>query len=338
MRILSKLVIFIKLLCLFFVFGVTSCQIKKIEKHNGIKVSVSEQGFLKWKDYLYNKALDKGYNEQFLQKLFDDINFSKQALIQDKKQFKKQSFEQYYHNAVNNLRIKKGRKKLKKYHQLLNKIESQYQVPKSYIIALWAVESNFGKGMGDFNIVNSLVNLAYEGRRGKFFEREFFAALDILVQKNITIKKFKGSWAGAMGQCQFMPTTYLQYAVDYNNDGKKDIWHNKADIFASIANYLHKYKWQIDLPWGYELRVDKKLNHLVNDKYYQLNDLVKKYNLSKLNKKAEKFNNIELAAQVKIIKYDNRYFLVFKNFAVIKKWNNSSYFALTIGLLAEQIY
>ena len=324
------------ILLLFFIL--TACNIENRQEHDYIKISISEQGFLQWKDYLYNKALDKGYNRYFLQELFNNINFSKQTLIQDKKQFKKQSFTQYYHNAVNNLRIKKARKKLKKYYQLLDKIESQYQVPKSYIIALWAVESNFGAGMGDFNIINSLANLAYEGRRRKFFEREFFAALDILVQENITIKKFKGSWAGAMGQCQFMPTTYLEYAVDYNNDGKKDIWHNKADIFASIANYLHKYKWQIDIPWGYEVSADKKLSHLVNDKPYRLSYLVQEYNLIKLNHKEKKFSKVELEANVNIINYDNRYFMVFNNFAVIKKWNNSSYFALTIGLLAEQIY
>ena len=323
---------------LLAVLVLVNCQVHKQPSINDIKTSVLGADFLRWKDHLYKKALNKHYDKALLERVFVDISFSKKALIQDKKQFKKQSFEQYYHNAVNNLRIKKARKRVKKYQKILTQIEHKYQVPKSYIVALWAVESNFGKRMGDFDIMNALANLAYEGRRRKFFEKEFFAALDILQQNNVKIKNFKGSWAGAMGQCQFMPTTYLQYAVDYNHDGKKDIWHNKADVFASIANYLSSYKWQMHVPWGYEVTAQESLLNIANNnKYYRLGNLLKKYQIHKLNNKKARFADHELFKKVKIISYNNRFFIVFKNFNIIKRWNNSNYFALTIGLLADKI-
>jgi membrane-bound lytic murein transglycosylase B len=316
------------LLCL----NINSCNANNAAKNHLARKQADD--FIIWKDNLYQKALQKNYEKKFLTKVFSVIKLSSAVIIQDKKQFKPQSFNQYYKNAVNNLRIKLAKQNIKKHQILLEEISHKYQVPTSYIVALWAVETSFGKMMGNYNIVNSLANLAYEGRRRKFFEKEFFAALEIMQKNNIAIKDFKGSWAGAMGQCQFMPTTYLSYGVDYNQDNRIDIWNDRADIFASIANYLKQYRWNMSLPWGYEIKPFKVKKRL-NKNYYKLDGLIKKYQLVRLNNK--EFPKELLHSQVKIINYQDRYFVVFKNFAVIKKWNNSNYFALTIGLLANQI-
>jgi len=130
---------------------------------------------------------------------------------------------------------------LYKEHQvLLNQIGEKYQVQPRFIVALWGLETNFGKFTGGYNVVSALATLAYEGRRETFFKKQLMAALTILDEGHISNKDMKGSWAGAMGQNQFMPTSFLSYAVDGDGDGKKDIWQNQADVFSSMANYLQK--------------------------------------------------------------------------------------------------
>lgn len=299
--------------------------------------TINHTEFHKYKKYIYKKSLKQSYEESFIKEIFHEINFNEKNLIHDREQFiKQQNFNEYYKNAVNLLRKKKAIAKLNIHREILSEISKTYQVQPEYIISLWAIESNFGKINGNFNVINSIFNLAYEGRRRNFFENEFFSTIKLIKENNFKPHNFLGSWAGASGQCQFMPSTYLNFAVDYNLDGKRDIWHSKADIFASIANYLNKINWDYNLPYGYEIKYNKKLLPLSQkEKKYKLSKLVKKYQITPKNKKSFKEN--ELNKNVGIISYDDRIFILFNNFYAIKEWNNSNYFALTIGIFAETI-
>jgi len=298
-----------------------------------------KRNFYSYKQKLYLKALKKDYPTDVIEKSFNIVKYSKKHVKKDRKQFsKKSSFNQYYNLHINQHKINKGRKKLKRYRSLLTEIEEKYQIPSQYIVALWGIESDFGNMMGNNYMVNSLANLAYEGRRREFFESEFFASLEIINKNNFQPKKLKSSWAGAVGQCQFMPSTYLNYAVDYNNNGKIDIWHDKADIFASTANYLAKINFNNKLPFGYEIKSNNELISYAKknkDKKIPLEKLVKKFKIEKINN--SNFSEYELKEKIEILSYDGRIFVNFQNFDVIKKWNNSNYFALTVGLFADAI-
>ena len=131
----------------------------------------------------------------------------------------------------------------------------EYGVQARFIVALWGLETNFGKIMGNYNVISALSTLAYEGRREVFFKKQLWAALKILKEGHIDIANMKGSWAGAMGQNQFMPTSFVAYAVDGDGDGKKDIWGNQADVFSSMANYLKKEGWNDELTWGRQVKL-----------------------------------------------------------------------------------
>ena len=133
-------------------------------------------------------------------------------------------------------------------------IAARYGVPPEIIVALWGMESGFGRNIGDYNIVGSLATLSYQGRRAAFFRKELINALHIIDQEHMPVTALRGSWAGAMGQCQFMPSTYLRYAVDYDGDGRSDIWNDPRDVWASIANYLVAEGWQRELTWGREVQ------------------------------------------------------------------------------------
>lgn len=153
------------------------------------------------------------------------------------------TLEEYLAKTVAASRIRNGRNELAANRELLDKVAGKYSVPASVIVALWGMETSYGENTGNFGIIESLATLAYEGRRGAFFRTELLNSLKIMEAEKMSKDDFSGSWAGAFGQCQFMPSSYLKYAVDFDGDGKRDIWYTQADVFASIANYLHSEGW-----------------------------------------------------------------------------------------------
>ena len=152
-------------------------------------------------------------------------------------------------------RIKKGRKLQQKHNPILSNVEKHYHVQPRFLVALWGIETNYGEYTGGFSVIRSLVTLAYDERRSEFFRKELLLALKIINEKHISAEDMMGSWAGAMGQNQFMPSSFNTYAVDFNNDGKKDIWNDLEDIFASSSNYLSSQGWRSDITWGREVRI-----------------------------------------------------------------------------------
>jgi membrane-bound lytic murein transglycosylase B len=298
-----------------------------------------KRNFYLYKQKLYVKALKDGYSPDIIEKTFNIIKYSKKHIAKDRKQFTQRlNFNQYYNLHINEHKIKKAKKKFTKYNDILLEIATTYKISPEYIIALWGIESDFGNITGNNYMVNSLVNLAFEGRRREFFEKEFFASLEIISMNKFNPKKLKSSWAGAIGQCQFMPSTYLNYAIDFDNDNIRDIWDNENDVFASIANYLSKIGFNNELPFGYEIKATDDLLKFATknkNKKFILNKLNKKYIIEKIDD--SNFSEYELKEKVEIITYNNRIFINFNNFNVLKKWNNSNYFALTVGIFAEKI-
>jgi membrane-bound lytic murein transglycosylase B len=217
----------------------------------------------------------------------------------------KMTFERYLEIVVSSERVARGRTLLKENRELLQRFSGSSGVPDAVIVALWGIESNFGTKQGDFEIVPALATLSYNGFRAKFFRSELIAALKILAEGSIGLHAMKGSWAGAMGQCQFMPTSFLAYAADGDGDGRRDIWTNKADVFASITNYLRRVGWRPGLRWGEEVSGATKA-----------------------------------AAGERIVRpsgADGPAYRVTENFKVILRWNQSDFFGLAVGMLSDRI-
>jgi membrane-bound lytic murein transglycosylase B len=218
-------------------------------------------------------------------------------------------------------------------------VERQYGVQARFIVALWANESNFGRYMGKYPVISSLATMAYEGRREDFFKKQLFAALTIVEQGHISHDDFLGSWAGAMGQSQFMPTTFLAYAVDFDGDGKKDIWANTADVFASIANFLKSEGWDDTLTWGRQVSLPKEFDMTL----IGLSKQDRKTMLSWQELGVRRYDGEDLPAldlMSSLIAPDGpngRIYLVYENFNTLMKWNRSSYFGAAIGYLSDRI-
>ena len=250
------------------------------------------------------------------------------------------TLSQYLNNVVSKKRTQKGISKIRENWILLENVSKKYKVQPRFIIALWGIETDYGRISGGFPVIDSLVTLAYDGRRGRYFSKELLNALKIIDEGHISYEEMMGSWAGAMGQTQFMPSSFLSYAEDYNNDGKKDIWKTKEDALASAANYLSKLKWDNNETWGREV--------IVNDNFYLTDEELTLKNKKKINEwqmlgvrridgNDLQKNNIE-GYLIKL--NDNnktRYFLVYKNFKKILKWNTSNYFAIAVGILSDSI-
>jgi membrane-bound lytic murein transglycosylase B len=255
----------------------------------------------------------------------------------DRKQPEKTiGFSEYYEKIVNATRIQKGRQKINFYQSELSKASQKYSVPESVIVALWGIETSYGQNMGSFHVVDALVTLAYDGRRSAYFRKELMNALQIIDDKHISYDNMIGSWAGAMGHCQFMPSSFLSLAQDGNGDGRKDIWGTKEDVFASTAHYLAKNGWQKSEPILQEVSLSAfKKREVLNKRTYKTLDEWARLGVRNINGK-----NLKGHTKARLVEprgSKGRAFLAFNNYDVILKWNNSSYFATSVGLLSQAI-
>jgi membrane-bound lytic murein transglycosylase B len=310
-----------------------------------IMVLLSQASFAKasFEEYvvlLKQEAIEKGYPPAFVERAFKDVKFFKRAVKADKNQPEfKLTLDKYLSSRVPEWKVKQALKFYQENAKLLDQVERKFLVQARFIVALWGNESNFGKLMGKLPVISSLTTLAYEGRRETMFKKQLFAALDILQQGHISKDAFVGSWAGAMGQSQFMPSSFLAYAYDFDEDGKKDIWTNKADVFASIANYLKSHGWDDTITWGRQVRLpenfDLALAGLAKDKMKAMAQWqalgVRRYDGRDLP-----LNSI----QASIIMPDDskgRIYLVYQNFHTLMHWNRSTYFGAAVSYLSDRI-
>jgi membrane-bound lytic murein transglycosylase B len=247
------------------------------------------------------------------------------------------SFQGYKQRLLSDERVRRGRSLMREHRPLLERIAQDYGVQARFIVALWGIESTYGTYRGSYPVIPALATLAYDGRRAAFFRQELLNALRILDAGDIDNGSMMGSWAGAMGQSQFMPSSYLSYAVDYDGDGRRDIWTSLPDIFASMANYLANAGWNDRYTWGRQVRPPTSiaadlLGLEVQKPLPSWQDLgVRRSNGSGLPP-------VEIDAS--LLWTDDRRgpaYLVYSNFRVLMLWNRSTYFALTVGELSDLI-
>lgn len=245
------------------------------------------------------------------------------------------SFFQYRNTRADPYRIKLGKRQLQKHQSLLSQIARHYGVSECFIVSLWGLETSYGNYMGNFPVIYSLATLAYDGRRSEFFHKELLYALQILDGEHVKLSDFHGEWAGASGQPQFLPSSWHDYAVDYDGDGRKDIWKSFPDAFASIANYLNKNGWKRDEPWAIAVSVPENLS----TDLMALNVTKSIGQWESLGVRAENGQSLpNKNYQVSIIQPNGGpTLMVFNNFKVIMEWNRSTYYAGTVGYMAEQI-
>lgn len=305
-------------------------------------VTFAEEGssFEEWKKSFIQRSSAKGLAKKFLENQLKGVSYNKAIIERDRNQLTQDTTVNYQEwiekwLGSNPNRVEQGKKLLKKHHKILTQIERQYKVDKEAIIALWGVETLYGNITGNHDIVSVLSTLAYDKRRRSFFEKELLAALKILNQGHISREEFKGSWAGAMGQSQFMPTSFLMYARDFDGDGKKDIWTNEKDAFASIAYYLKRAGWRKGNEIGTLAKKtrDVKFNHDILRTPSQYNKL----GLRELDGAKLKGN---WRRKIALIPHKNSPLILRgSNYQVIMRWNRSSLFAaLNIILMRELGY
>jgi len=301
------------------------------------KGTKQEQHISNWKVWKKNLINTLGNSGEFKKKTISKlktIKYVPKVVKFDRNQPEfKLTLEEYFNNVTPEIVVSKGIKNKKLILDDLNLISKKYKVDPNILIALWGIESFYGKNVGDFNIVNSLASLSFEGRRKDFFFNQLKNSLKIIEENNFSFADYTGSWAGAYGQTQFMPSTYVGYAVDYDGDGIKDLKNNTLDAIASGANYLNQMGWKNTLAWGEEFKSksfkfsapkknDCKPLSFWNERGFQN---TKKYpkNICLRLLKPEK--NIQ------------KYFLVSSNFDILLKWNRSNFFALAVGKLSDDI-
>ena len=246
------------------------------------------------------------------------------------------TLDEYLAKVISTDRIARGQANLSANRAVLDEIGARFGVQPRFIVALWGIETDYGRVTGNYSVIGSLATLAYDGRRAEFFRSELLHALHIVQEGHIDAYNMIGSWAGAMGQTQFMPSSFRAYAIDYNGDGRRDIWATLPDVFASIASYLSSFGWRADQTWGREVVVpagmDPNLATLDIEK-----TLPEWQALGVRQLGGTPLPDRPLMASLLYPGEGPRSFLFYPNFKTILKWNYSSYFGCAVGYLADGI-
>ncbi len=260
-------------------------------------------GYANWVASFKERAARQGFSDSLLNSAFRGAGYLPGAVSRDRNQTEfTRSLEDYLSIAVSDERVRKGRAAFARHRDTLANIERKYGVPASLVTAIWGLESFYGERRGDVPVISATSTLAYDGRRGPFFESQLIAALRILARGDIAARAMTGSWAGAMGHTQFIPTSYLAYAVDFTGDGRADIWSaDPSDALASTAAYLSRNGWQRGLSWGGEAGATTPTSGLLQPQA------------------------------------GGPSFYTTANFRAIKRYNNSDSYAIGVGHLADRI-
>ncbi len=315
------------------------------------------QSFSDWLIELKVEALKNDISETTFDAAFAGIEPNPKVIKLDRHQPEfTQTYFQYISKRVSQSRIKNGKIKVVENADSLNIVSEKIGVQQRFIAGIWGMETNYGSYSGGYNVIRSLATLAYDMRRPTYFRTQLIKALNILQEGHVNPDDFKGSWAGAMGQGQFMPSSFFAYAYDFDKDGKKDIWNNKADVFASIANYLKEHGWQSERTWGRQVMLPDDAKGLLDKvrqtekvKYCRraLKDHSKQYTMEEWQDMGVRTiygsdlpTVADPAFKASLIMpagADGPAFLTYKNFRAILSYNCSNFYALGVSLLAEEL-
>ncbi|RMG17274.1 MAG: lytic murein transglycosylase [Deltaproteobacteria bacterium] len=298
---------------------------------------VAEPDFSAWLEAFVAEARAAGISERTLAALRRVRPLPRVIELDRRQPEGTMRFGRYLRHILGGDRVTYGRRLLAEERETLEAVARTYGVPPRFIVALWGIESSYGRNTGGFPVLGALATLAWEGRRARFFRGELLEALRILDEGHVTPEKMTGSWAGAMGQCQFMPSSFRAWAVDHDGDGRRDIWETRADVFASTANYLVKNGWRTGQTWGRRVELpegfDPKLVGLEIQK-----PLSEWQALGVRRPGGAPLPSAEMEGSlVQPGGPRGPTYLVYSNYRVFLHWNRSLYFATAVGLLADRL-
>jgi membrane-bound lytic murein transglycosylase B len=306
--------------------------------------------FAEWLAAVRAEAIARGVKEQVVDEALADVTEPQPVILErDRTQAETVfSLEKYIGRILTTKRILSGREAFDAQRELLAQVSERYGVPAPIIVAIWGMESNFGRFSGVRPTVPALATLAWDPRRATFFRGELFDALEILNRGDIEFSRMKGSWAGAMGQPQFMPSSYLKYAEDFDGDGRKDIWTNLPDVFASIANYLNGHGWVAGELWGREVtttaeasrQIAREVEHR-DGRCQAIRDMTVPLPLERWQALGVRLPGGKALpkadVQASLVSGSTRRFLVYRNYDALLEYNCANPYALGVALLADRI-
>ncbi|NOT39048.1 MAG: lytic murein transglycosylase [Alphaproteobacteria bacterium] len=298
--------------------------------------------FTAWLEGFKAEAKAKGIGQGTLDAAFANVDLNPRVieLNENQPEFSRAIWD-YMDSAVSSDRVSKGRTMMRKYRKSLGRAERKHGVPASVITAIWSLESNFGQNLGGFNVIEALSTLAFEGRRASFGREQLLAALKIIENGDISAGRMIGSWAGAMGQTQFIPTVFLQYAEDGNGDGKRNLWDTRADVFVSTANYLEQKGWVENAPCFDEVRLPENFDYAQADIGTEKsvsdwsNAGVTLWDGRSLKRRSDQDSGA-LAAVLLPAGHRGPAFIAYPNFKVVLAYNNAISYALAICQLSNR--
>ncbi len=298
----------------------------------------SNARFQRWIKAFRPRALSAGISGRTFDRAFQGVRYDAKVIERDRNQseFTKTIWE-YLDSAASDTRVRNGKSALRKQRKTLDAIEARYGVDKEVVVAVWGLESAYGSFKGDNDVVQSLATLAFDGRRGRFFESQLIAALKIIQAGDVAPRTMTGSWAGAMGHTQFIPTSYLAYAVDFTGDGKRDIWSNDpTDALASTAAYLKRFGWVSGQPWGVEVKLPRGFDYSLANRKTRKSP-AQWAQLGIVDVKGRAVRNYGSASILLPAGGQGAAFMIFKNFSVIERYNTADAYVIGVGHLSDRI-
>ena len=296
------------------------------------------QAFNVCKQNLQQSALEAGITPAIAEQVFANIKYQPRVIELDRSQPEfVQTFPGYFSKRVNDWRINKGRHLAGEHKELLQDLVKQYGIPAQYLLAFWGLETNFGGYKGKMPVLDSLATLACDPRRSTFFTRELLTAVKLLEEQSLEQEKMVGSWAGAMGHTQFMPSAYANYAIDGDGDGQINLWDSEADALTSAANFLSQLGWQPGFRWGREVTLPGGFDYSLLG--YSKRRTVTDWNeLGVTRANGDALGSSDMNAYLVMpAGHEGPTFLAYPNFRVIMRWNNSEFYAIAVGRLADRI-
>jgi membrane-bound lytic murein transglycosylase B len=311
--------------------------------------AAGREDFSTWLSGIRLEAAAKGISEPTVARALTNLEPLAVVLERDRSQAELVlSVDEYLQRRLTKKFVRDARLMADRHRDLLKRVAAEYAVQPRFLVAIWGAESNYGRFTGIRPTIQALATLAWDGRRGAFFKSELFNALQIIDRGYIGLDQLKGSWAGAMGQTQFMPSSYLRYAQDFDRDGDRDIWQSPGDIFASIANYLKSYGWDDDQTWGREVRLPKAGALSVTDKIglrvsgcRAEREMTNRAPLSRFHALGVRAMNggalPTIDRNASLVHTNRRSFLVYSNYEALLGYNCAHTYALSVALLADRI-
>ena len=305
--------------------------------------------FDEWLQALMIEARDRGYSDELIQQALAKVEPLQRVIQNDRSQAELVvGFDRYYRTRVTPAMVNRGRDLAREYRTVLGRIESEYDVQHRFVLAIWGIETRYGRVTGNIPVFQALATLAWEPRRAEYFRRELFNALTMVSKGYIETKTMTGSWAGAMGHPQFMPSSYLEFAEDFDRDGRRDIWQSAPVALASIANYLEEWGWDDEFTWGREVRVTPEVKTRIDGEIakrtegcFAMRNMTERVPLTEWQRLGVRLPNggalPKSDVKAGLVTTDRRTFLAYENYDAILRYNCAHYYALTVALLADQL-